>query len=137
MKKLILAILAIVPLLLPLPSRAAGDLAVVAIPATITSGTALSPAIDLQIYRLFAISMPASWTAAPITFQASIDGVNYFNVYDDTGTEVSITVAASQYVVLTTPAKMLGARWLKVRSGPNSVPVNQGSTVVVNVVGVP
>lgn len=137
MKKLILALLALVPLLLPLPSRAAGDLAVVAIPATITSGTALAPAVDLTIYRVFAISMPTTWSAAAITFQASVDGINYFNVVDDTGTEVSVTAAASQYIVLTTPAKMLGARWLKVRSGTSSVPVNQGSTVVVNIVGVP
>ena len=137
MKKLVFALLALLSVLFPVQSRAAGDLAVVAVPATITSGTALAPAVDMTIYRVFAISMPTTWTAAAITFQASIDGINYFNVVDDTGTEVSITAAASQYIVLTTPAKMLGARWLKVRSGTSGTPVNQGSTVVVNIVGVP
>ena len=134
MKKLFLALAF---LALSFPARAAGDLVVVSIPVTIANGTSLSAAIDLSAYRAFAISMPAAWTTASLTFQASVDGINYFNVYDDTGVEVTATVAASQYVVVSAPVKMLGVRWIKVRSGTSGTPVNQGADRIVTIVGVP
>jgi hypothetical protein len=119
------------------PVLAAGDLAVAPTVTTISSGTSLSPAIDLGPNRTFAVVMPAAWTAAALTFQASIDGTNYFNVFDDTGTEVTATVAASQYIVIASPAKMLGVRWIKVRSGTSGAPVNQGADRALTIVGVP
>lgn len=95
------------------PAFAAGDLAVVQSTATILSGASLSGAIDLGPNRAFAIVMPASWTTANLTFQGSADGITYNNLYDDTGTEVSVTAAASQYIVVSSPAKLLGVRWIK------------------------
>lgn len=119
------------------PAFAAGDLAVVQSTATILSGASLSGAIDLGPNRAFAIVMPASWTTANLTFQGSADGITYNNLYDDTGTEVSVTAAASQYIVVSSPAKLLGVRWIKVRSGTSGTPVNQGADRVVKIVGVP
>lgn len=105
--------------------------------ATIANGASLSGAIDLGQARLWAIQMPAAWTAAALTFQASLDGINYFNLYDNTGTEVSWTVAASQFQFELFPAKWLAIRWLKIRSGTSGVPVNQGGDRVLTVVAVP
>ena len=115
----------------------AGNGQVVTQTATILSGASLSGSIDLGTTRLFAIIMPAAWTTANLTFQVSADGTTYNNLYDDTGTEVTVTAAASQYIVISSPAKMLGARWFKVRSGTNTSAVNQAADRVVTIVGVP
>ncbi len=119
------------------PARAAGDMAVTQISVTIASGASLSAATDLGPYRVFAIVMPASWTTANLTFQGSSDGINFFDLYDDTGTEVSVTATASKYIILTSPVKLLGLRWLKVRSGTTGTPVNQAADRIVKLVGVP
>ena len=43
--------------------------------ALIAAGTALSGPVPLGALTLVGISMPAAWTAAPLTFQVSPDGV--------------------------------------------------------------
>ena len=119
------------------PALAAGDLTVVETPVTIANGTSLSASVDLGANRVFGVVMPAAWTAAGLTFQGSSDGINFFDLFDDGGTEVSVTVAASKFVVLAAPVKMLSVRWIKVRSGTTGSPVNQGADRIVKLVGVP
>jgi hypothetical protein len=100
-----------------------GDLTQVT--ATIPTGaTGLSTAVDLGSEVLVGYIMPATWVAAGLTFQTSPDGVSYNDFYDNTGTEISHTVAASRFVRVN-PADWVGVRFLKVRSGTASVPVNQ------------
>lgn len=103
---------------------------------TISSGTSLSAAIDLGSTILFAIQIPSSWTTANITFQASADGVTYANLYDSTGTEVTVTAAASEFIVFSAPAPWMGIRFIKVRSGTSSTPVNQGADRALSIVSV-
>jgi hypothetical protein len=105
--------------------------------ATIANGASLSGAVDLQTYRAFGVQMPASWTAANLTFQVSSDCSTYANLYDDSGTEVLVTAAASTYIVFASPAKWQGARCIKVRSGTSGTAVNQGGDRSITVVGVP
>lgn len=93
--------------------------------ATIANGASLSGAIDLGSTRLAGIQMPAAWTAAALTFQASFDGVTYADVYSTGGTELSYTVAASRFIPLSI-TDWGGVRYLKVRSGTTGTPVNQG-----------
>ena len=93
--------------------------------AVIENGGSLSGAVDLGGRKLVAIVMPDTWTAASLTFQASPDGTNYFNVYDDP-TERKLTVAASYYSALNI-ADWVGFRWLKFRSGTAGTPVNQAA----------
>lgn len=119
------------------PAFAAGDLAVVQAPVTISAGASLSASVDLGPNRPFGIIVPAGWTAASITFQASADGINFFNVFDDTGAELTLVAAASEYLVFSSPAKILGLRWIKLRSGTSGTPVNQVSSAALIVVGVP
>lgn len=98
--------------------------------AVITNGQSLSAAIDLKEGELIAFSMPASWTAANLTLQSSKDGgETWQNVYDKSGTEITITVAADRYVVLdsTLTDLLRGVRNLKIRSGTSGAPVNQGA----------
>ncbi len=93
--------------------------------ALIANGASLSSVVELGAGKLVAIQMPAAWTAAALTFQASIDGTNYFNVYDN-GTERNYTVDASRMLVLQL-SDWVGIKYLKIRSGTAGTPVNQGA----------
>ena len=98
--------------------------------AVISNGASLSAAIDLKEGELQALSMPASWTAANLTFQSSNDGgTTWQNVYDKSGTEVTVTAAADRYIVLDDAVVELlrGIRNLKIRSGTSGAAVNQGA----------
>jgi hypothetical protein len=99
--------------------------------ATIANAASLSNALDLTGGRLVAISLPAAWTAANLTLQASADGgVTFQDVYDKAGTEVTITVGgANRYIVLdsNTIDALDGIRFIKLRSGTTAVPVAQGA----------
>lgn len=93
--------------------------------ATIASGASMTGAINLNGWRLFGISMPASWTAASLTFQGSFDGgATWQNLYDSSGNEITLTTAASRYVAID-PLLFLAVPMMKVRSGTASGGVNQ------------
>lgn len=100
--------------------------------ATIANGTALSDAVNLGGHVISAIHMPAAWTAAALTFQASDDGgTTWRDVYDDAGTEVTIAsaaVVASRAIVNKTILEQLaGLTTVRLRSGVTATPVNQAA----------
>ena len=103
-----------------------------ATPAVIANGTSLAPAVDLGTGRIAAIQTPSAWTAAAITFQGSNDNVNFGDIWDAiAGTELTIAsaaiaTAAMRYLILDF-AKFAGVRYVKVRSGTGTTPVNQGA----------
>lgn len=108
------------------------------IDATIANGASLSSAVYLGGYALTAMIIPAEWdTATVATFNLSLDGTTYYNMYTDvsgTLTEYSVAAAASRYIALD-GAKFLGVQYLKVRAGTAGSPSNQtGATVVSFVV---
>lgn len=91
---------------------------------TIANGASLSG--ELPVGRgctVVGIVMPAAWTAANLTFQASHDGTTFNNLYDN-GTEYTITAAISRYIAVD-PNKFDSISRLKVRSGTAGAPVNQ------------
>lgn len=94
--------------------------------AVIANGASLSQAIDLGDLLLAGISIPASWTAADLTFKGSVDGVTFQDLYDAAGTEVTADAAAARHIVLE-PAKFAGMRSVKIRSGTTGSPVTQGA----------
>lgn len=94
--------------------------------ATIANGASLSNGVLLASGVLVAIQMPAAWTAAVLTFQGSVDGTNWCDLYDDGGNEYSATVAASHHVNLDASIFM-SAPYVKVRSGTGGAAVNQGA----------
>jgi hypothetical protein len=103
---------------------------------TIAQTASLSGAADLGGASLVAVAMPAAWTAANLTFQASEDGSTYNNMYDDLGNEYTVTAAASRYIVLD-PSKFAGVRWIKARSGTATTAVNQTGERSINLIARP
>jgi hypothetical protein len=99
--------------------------------ATIASGQSLSAAICVGAGVPLAVQMPAAFTGTSLTFQGSIDGTTYQNVYDGS-MEVSVDVAAGRTVVL--PAAALAAfPFLKIRSGTAGSPTSEGGDRVLTV----
>lgn len=101
--------------------------------ATIANGENLSGAVDLGDKTMTGIVMPAAWTAAVLTFAVSADGVTYNPLYDEDGSEVTETVAASRAIRLD-PAQWAGWRYVKIRSGTAAAPVAQGAERIVQIV---
>lgn len=107
--------------------------------AVVASGASLSGAVTLGGYRLAGVVMPADWTAANLTFQGSHDGTTYWNVYDDAGSEVSVTAAEDRDIGIRANVALALAPWrfLKVRSGTSGTPVNQAADRTLTLIGVP
>lgn len=92
----------------------------------IANGASLSSEADLKGRKLVGILMPASWTAATITFQSRPTAAHTAtNVYD-AGTERSIAVDASRFHMVDIEDWM-GVRFLAIRSGTAGAAVNQGA----------
>jgi hypothetical protein len=103
----------------------------IAIAATITSGTALSGAVPIGPKTLVGIAMPAGWDAAALTFQVSIDGGTTWLEMQSSSAVISYTAAANQYIAID-PAIWRGVTHLKVRSGTSGAPVNQTADRILN-----
>lgn len=96
--------------------------------ATIASGASLSDAIDIGTGELVGIVMPAAWTAADITFAATIDGTNFLAVNDAAGSEVSVVSPAADKFIILSYAGVKGLNKVKIRSGTVGSPVVQGGS---------
>lgn len=97
--------------------------------ALIANGTAISGPIDLRGNILTAIQYPAAWTAADLSIQISDTELGtYAEVFTDPGTGVGTVgawdAAANQVTII---QQMIANCWIKIRSGPSGVPVNQGA----------
>jgi hypothetical protein len=84
----------------------------------------ISGDVDLGSSRLVGIAVPDSWQAASITFQVSADCSVYWDLYDATGTEYTVTAAAERHIAIPL-ADFIGVRCLRVRSGTSAVTVDQ------------
>lgn len=103
--------------------------------ATIANGASLSDAVDLTAGLLVAVQMPAAWTAAVLTFQASHDGVTFADVYDSAGAERSVAAAAGRHITLDSAS--FGIRFVKIRSGTAAAAVAQGAERQLRLITVP
>ena len=90
----------------------------------IGSGQSQSGQIQSQQSTLVAILMPLAWDAASVTIEVCMDGTNFYPLYDKTGAEYVVTVAAGRFVFLD-PVALLGAKQIKLRSGTAALPVTQ------------
>ena len=98
---------------------------------TIISGAALSGAIPVAGLDVVGILIPAAWTAAGVTLQASHDMATFGNVFDAAGEVAFASDALGRLLVSTSLPK--GAAAIKVRSGTAGAPVNQLADRVVTV----
>lgn len=101
---------------------------------TIAAGGSLSNAIDLATQRLAGIAIPAAWTAANLTFQASTDGITFNDLYDWLGGEYTVQVGGPARHLQLPLADFLGLRHLKIRSGIAAAPVAQAASRTLTLV---
>ena len=88
-----------------------------AVAFTIASSTQESSPIYCGGLSLCGIMLPAAFTGTALTFEASIDGTNFFSVNSTTsGTPLSYTVTQGTYCAID-PKDFLGINYLKVKSG--------------------
>lgn len=98
--------------------------------ASIANGESLSGSVSMgQARTLVAVQTPATWTAAAISFDVSMDDSTFVALYDDQGTEVtipsaSIATGAARGFSLD-PRNFVGWKYVKVRSGLNGAAMNQ------------
>lgn len=92
-----------------------------------TASDGLSDIAHLGGHALSSIEMSTAWTAAAMTLQASLDGTNFQNVYDELGNEVTLTTTASRVIQLD-PARYASFHSMKLRSGLGSTSVPQAAT---------
>lgn len=100
---------------------------------TIASGGSLSASVDLEGYRLVRVDMPASWTAANLTWQVSTDDSTFYDLYID-GSEYTTTADASNAYGIPVSDSVQMYRYLKVRSGTSSSAVSQGADRTIRLV---
>ncbi len=100
----------------------------------IANGASASAALDLGGLHLAAIAMPAVWTAAALSLQTSFDGVTWFDVFNSDGTELLLTVLASQYILLDFTKTIALGQMVRLRSGTSAAPVVQGGARTLSVV---
>jgi len=105
----------------------------VIVSATISSGGNLSGAIDLNGLSLVAIIMPSAFDGTTLTFQASHNGTNWFELHDAAGNAITVTVGANRYIQLDWQ-RFLGIRYIRIRSGTASSPVNQTAARTLHLV---
>ncbi|HWL80112.1 MAG TPA: hypothetical protein VNR89_04105 [Roseomonas sp.] len=98
-----------------------------------SSGASTSGAFAVENRVLLSILMPSAWDAAALTLQASADGAAWFNVFDQSGMEVSIQASAGRLILLDIRLP-LGLPLVRFRSGTSAAPVVQSAarTLVVS-----
>lgn len=94
--------------------------------ATIAINQSLSAAIDLKGRSLVGIMMPSAWTTAQLSFQVSLDGSTYVNLYNTQGDEFISEASTSRFIAMS-QFEFLPVRYVKIRSGTSAVPVNQAA----------
>ncbi len=102
--------------------------------ASIGSGASLSAAVNLGGVHIRRIQLPAAWTAAPLTFQSSEDGVTFNDLYDSSGEFSLSTAATGTSRVVSIPTALPVLNYVKVRSGSSASAVNQAAARTVNLI---
>jgi hypothetical protein len=101
--------------------------------ATIANGESQSNSMGVGEMSLLAIVMPASWTAANLTFLGSYDnGTTFQPLHEMDGDEITVVTAASRTCILD-PAVFTGLDYVKIRSCTTGGPVNQGAARTLTV----
>ena len=91
---------------------------------TFPLSSSVSGPVRLNGLSVIGYIMPASWDAADLTFQASVDDTTYNNVYTDADAEYTVQAAASRYIIADS-VELRGIDYLMVRSGTSGSAVNQ------------
>jgi hypothetical protein len=90
---------------------------------TIPAGGAKANAIDSSKGELVRVVMPTAWTPAVLTFEMSVDGVNFHRLVDPKGSEVRINMKPGTTVIV--PNDWRALAFIKLCSGTNDRPIAQ------------
>jgi hypothetical protein len=99
--------------------------------ATIANGESVSAAITITNESPLAILMPAAWTTAAVTLEASWDGGTTWRgvIYDATGSQcnsIASPAVSAVYALSLDGLLSLSGAQVRLRSGTTASPVNQG-----------
>lgn len=94
---------------------------------TILAGDSLSNAVDIGARGdIVRIVMPDPWGGGNLTFQISDDGVNYYDLHDASGAEITIPVRPGAIVPIgNITGQTASIEWFKIRAGSSAFPVVQ------------
>lgn len=98
---------------------------------TIPSGASMTSEFTLHGKTLVGIVTPPTWSATELTFQVSIDGTTFVDLYSDTA-EVVAAAAPSRYIALN-PAAWCGVVAVKIRAGTTAAPITQAQQQTLTV----
>lgn len=110
------------------------------ITAVITAGTANSSTVDMTQpdvygYTPVLIAIPSTWTAAKVSFQVSLDNVNWGNLHNlSHGAYETQNNAIAGDVLILDGYPLRGVPYFRVRSGTVSVASNQTNTCDITIV---
>lgn len=108
--------------------------------AEINNNEAISGSVDLGGFSLIALEMPELWAGTQVTFQCkaersqtSAESIeDWDNVYDSAGNELTVTVAANR--VVTDIPELAPLRFIRIRSGTSTTPVNQSPSKQIRII---
>jgi hypothetical protein len=103
--------------------------------ATIAINASLSDSIDMADGSLVGIIMPAAWTAGGLHIAGSVDGTNFYPLFDTAGNELGVTSAVASYMYTFDPGLAVPPRYIKIRSGTAGTPVVQLAARTFTVIG--
>lgn len=84
--------------------------------ATISSGQTVSDEMELRGTYLVAMILPSTFDGTTMTFKGSIDGTNFFDMYNAGGVQMTSTVAASRWIPFS-PQDFAGCNFIKLVAG--------------------
>ena len=93
----------------------------------ISADTSLSPASEIgAAYMITRIVFPAAWDSSSyISFQASKDGITFFDVFKQDSTELVVKVITGKSAIIN-PWEFYGlSNYIKIRSGTAAIPKQQ------------
>lgn len=92
---------------------------------SISSGQSLSASYQTD-GKFVGFIVPAAWTTAAITFAGSVDGTNFYPIFD-AGLERTIASAdvVTGRMIILNLSDWLGVKFVRIRSGTSGTPVNQ------------
>ena len=103
---------------------------------TIANGANTSNQVFIGDSELVGLLMdPSAWTTAKISFLVSLDGTNFYPMYDGMGELIQLGVttalAAATYIAIGEETNVKfehfrGVQWLQLQSGVPGTTVNQG-----------
>lgn len=89
---------------------------VIPISTTTSNAVAIDPSMSLV-----SLLMPSAFTGTALTFTASIDGTNFFQVTNASdGNAYTVVCAASKFIAIP-PANLCAFSWLKIVSGSTEI----------------